>query len=68
MSESAAPRLAPSADSTAFPEDRRLEAYRTMVLARALDERCLSLQRQGRIGFYAPHAGQEAALVGSALA
>lgn len=39
-----------------------------MVLVRALDERCLSLQRQGRIGFYAPHAGQEATLVGSALA
>jgi pyruvate dehydrogenase E1 component alpha subunit len=39
-----------------------------MVLARALDERCLSLQRQGRIGFYAPHAGEEASLVGSALA
>ncbi len=43
-------------------------AYRTMVLARVLDERALSLQRQGRIGFYAPHSGEEAALVGSALA
>ncbi len=39
-----------------------------MVLARALDERCLALQRQGRIGFYAPHSGEEAALVGSAMA
>ncbi len=39
-----------------------------MVLARALDERCLTLQRQGRIGFYAPHTGQEAALLGSAYA
>ncbi len=48
--------------------DRLVEAYRAMVLARALDERCLALQRQGRIGFYAPHAGEEAALVGSALA
>jgi pyruvate dehydrogenase E1 component alpha subunit len=48
--------------------ERLVGAYRTMVLARALDERCLSLQRQGRIGFYAPHAGQEATLVGSALA
>ncbi len=48
--------------------DRLVGAYRAMVLARALDERCLSLQRQGRIGFYAPHAGQEAALVGSGLA
>jgi pyruvate dehydrogenase E1 component alpha subunit len=48
--------------------ERLVAAYRTMTLARALDERCLSLQRQGRIGFYAPHAGQEATLVGSALA
>lgn len=48
--------------------DRLLAAYRTMVLARAIDERALSLQRQGRIGFYAPHSGQEATLVGSALA
>lgn len=39
-----------------------------MVLVRALDERCISLQRQGRIGFYAPHAGQEAAQIGSGLA
>ena len=48
--------------------ERSLDAYRWMVLARATDERCLSLQRQGRIGFYAPLAGQEAAQVGAALA
>jgi pyruvate dehydrogenase E1 component alpha subunit len=52
----------------ALSPERRLEAYRLMVLARAVDERCLSLQRQGRIGFYAPLAGQEAAQVGSAAA
>jgi pyruvate dehydrogenase E1 component alpha subunit len=58
--------------SGASPEtlagERLLDAYRTMALARSLDERALSLQRQGRIGFYAPHAGQEATLIGSALA
>ncbi len=37
--------------------------YRTMLLARAFDERCLTLQRQGRIGFYVPAMGQEAAQV-----
>lgn len=37
--------------------------YRTMLLARMLDERCLTMQRQGRIGFYAPVMGQEAAQV-----
>jgi pyruvate dehydrogenase E1 component alpha subunit len=52
----------------AFPREKLLEAYRTMVLARVLDERCLALQRQGRIGFYAFHSGQEAALIGSAYA
>jgi pyruvate dehydrogenase E1 component alpha subunit len=45
-----------------------LEAYRWMVTARVTDERCLSLQRQGRIGFYAPLSGQEATQVGAALA
>ncbi len=54
--------------SPAFPEDGLLDAYRLMVLARATDERCLSLQRQGRIGFYAPLMGQEAAQVGASRA
>jgi pyruvate dehydrogenase E1 component alpha subunit len=48
--------------------DRTLAAYRLMVLSRSTDERCLALQRQGRIGFYAPLLGQEAAQVGCALA
>lgn len=39
-----------------------------MVLSRAVDDRCLSLQRQGRIGFYVPASGQEAAQVGCAAA
>jgi len=51
-----------------FPERELLDAYKTMVLARATDERCLSLQRQGRIGFYAPLMGQEAAQVGASRA
>jgi pyruvate dehydrogenase E1 component alpha subunit len=45
-----------------------LAAYRWMALSRSTDERCLTLQRQGRIGFYAPLLGQEAAQVGCALA
>ncbi|EQD52588.1 Dehydrogenase, E1 component domain protein, partial [mine drainage metagenome] len=39
-----------------------------MVRSRATDDRCLSLQRQGRIGFYVPASGQEAAQVGCARA
>src|SRR3989441_2241151 len=43
-------------------------AYRHLVLVRALDNRMLSLQRQGRIGFYVPSTGEEACQVGSAMA
>jgi pyruvate dehydrogenase E1 component alpha subunit/2-oxoisovalerate dehydrogenase E1 component alpha subunit len=43
---------------------RRL--FRHIVKMRVLDQRMLSLQRQGRIGFYGTAAGQEAAVTGSA--
>ncbi len=49
-------------------DEKLVEFYRWMVLARTFDERCLNLQRQGRMGTYAPLAGQEAAQVGSAFA
>jgi pyruvate dehydrogenase E1 component alpha subunit len=39
--------------------------YRSMLLGRRLDERMVRLQRQGRIGTFAPTKGQEAAQVGS---
>jgi pyruvate dehydrogenase E1 component alpha subunit len=39
--------------------------YRAMVLGRRLDERMLRLQRQGRIGTFAPIKGQEASQIGS---
>jgi pyruvate dehydrogenase E1 component alpha subunit len=42
--------------------------YRAMTLTRAFDIKSLSLQRQGRIGFYVPSAGQEAAQIGSSCA
>ena len=41
------------------------EGLRVMLLARAADQRALSLQRQGRFGTFAPVIGQEAAFVGS---
>jgi len=53
---------------TAFSPDELLAAYRLMLLARATDDRCLTLQRQGRIGFYVPASGQEAAQIGAAHA
>jgi pyruvate dehydrogenase E1 component alpha subunit len=39
--------------------------YRAMLLGRRLDERMLRLQRQGRIGTFAPIKGQEASQLGS---
>ena len=42
--------------------------YRAMMQERILDTRMLALQRQGRIGFYGPSLGQEAAIVGAAIA
>src|SRR3989304_5920917 len=49
-------------------EDLLKKAYRHLVLVRTIDTRMLSLQRQGRIGFYVPSIGEEAAQVGSAMA
>ncbi len=49
--------------------DQELKAlYRWMVLERQLDERMITLQRQGRIGFYVGSIGEEAAVLGSAAA
>lgn len=39
--------------------------YRAMLLGRRVDERMLRLQRQGRIGTFAPIKGQEASQIGS---
>ena len=45
-----------------------LEVYRAMLKIRVLDERMMTLQRQGRIGFYGTCSGQEAATIASAYA
>jgi 2-oxoisovalerate dehydrogenase E1 component alpha subunit len=64
---SARPERRESAASSQ-PEVDLLALYRAMVTVRTLDERCLALQRQGRIGFYVPSTGQEATQVGAAFA
>jgi len=48
------------------PEDDLLRMHRIMTLARALDERGMRYQRQGRLGFYLPATGEEGLAVGSA--
>ncbi|CAG9621711.1 pyruvate dehydrogenase (acetyl-transferring) E1 component subunit alpha [Sutcliffiella rhizosphaerae] len=42
--------------------------YKHMLRIRTFDKKAISLQRQGRIGTYAPYEGQEASQVGSAIA
>lgn len=51
-----------------LPKDTLLYLYEQMVQVREFDRRMLMLQRQGRIGFYGPILGQEAATVGSVAA
>jgi pyruvate dehydrogenase E1 component alpha subunit len=53
-------------DPKIAPNDLK-RLYRAMVLGRRLDERMLRLQRQGRIGTFAPIKGQEASQLGSAF-
>jgi pyruvate dehydrogenase E1 component subunit alpha len=49
-------------------DELALEGYRVMLRGRRFDERCVSLQRQGRMVTLAPGIGQEAATVGAAMA
>src|SRR5699024_6524449 len=44
------------------------ELMKRMVYTRILDQRSIALNRQGRLGFYAPTAGQEASQLGSQFA
>jgi len=44
------------------------EMYEYMILTRVFDDKALKLQRQGRLGTYAPTRGQEASQIGSAFA
>src|SRR5687767_5144612 len=56
--------LVPGAKAV-LPDDKTRELYRHMLRARLFDDRLLKLQRQGRIGTFAPSFGQEACQVGS---
>jgi len=51
-----------------IPESDLLKTYRTMNVSRLADQRMLNLQRQGRLGTFAPCVGQEAAVCGPTLA
>lgn len=47
-----------------LPDDLLQKLHRFMLLGRRFDERMLRLQRQGRIGTFAPIEGQEASQIG----
>ena len=49
-------------------DDALFEALRLMLLSRAVDTKGFNLQRQGRFGTFSQVSGQEASVVGSALA
>lgn len=49
-------------------DDQLKELMRRMVYTRILDQRSISLNRQGRLGFYAPTAGQEASQIATHFA
>ncbi|HEY6867748.1 MAG TPA: thiamine pyrophosphate-dependent enzyme [Candidatus Eisenbacteria bacterium] len=52
----------------AVPAEDLRRLFRHMLKMRVLDQRMLSLQRQGRIGFYGTATGQEASVTGGAYA
>ncbi len=49
-------------------DEELIELMSRMVYTRILDQRSISLNRQGRLGFYAPTAGQEASQLASHFA
>ncbi|WP_164217859.1 pyruvate dehydrogenase (acetyl-transferring) E1 component subunit alpha [Virgibacillus sp. YIM 98842] len=49
-------------------DDELKELMKRMVYTRILDQRSIALNRQGRLGFYAPTAGQEASQLASQFA
>lgn len=56
-------------DGANVPDTEKLKRfYRDMVKIRAMDDKCFSLQRQGRIGTYGQLKGSEAVQVGAAHA
>lgn len=55
-------------EACAVPVAQLLALYRGMLRIRLMDERLLTMQRQGRISFYGEARGQEAAVVGTAAA
>ena len=58
----------PLGGAASLSEDRAIAALRLMMLSRRVDVVGYALQRQGRFGIFSQVSGQEASVVGSALA
>ncbi len=61
-------KIVNKADMPDLSDEELKELMRRMVYTRILDQRSIALNRQGRLGFYAPTAGQEASQLGSQFA
>ena len=55
-------------EESGLTPEQAIEIYRWMLTVRTMDTRMVNLQRQGRIAFYGPITGQEAASVASGYA
>ncbi len=58
-------------DPNFFPDlsdEQIVELFKQMLWSRVLDERSTKLNRQGRLGFFAPTAGEEASQIASEFA
>src|SRR5690625_3867313 len=55
-------------DMPGLSDEELKELMKRMVYTRILDQRSIALNRQGRLGFYAPTAGQEASQLASQFA
>lgn len=58
----------PDPERIRLDEDGQLAVLRQMMLSRAVDQRAVSLQRQGRFGTLSTVTGQEASVTASAMA
>lgn len=58
----------PKHEQLGLSDTEVVEMYKYMVLARKFDERCLLLQRAGKINFHVSGIGQETAQIAAAFA
>jgi pyruvate dehydrogenase E1 component alpha subunit len=61
-------RILDQARVPALSPQQLRDMYRGMLLIRILDERLMTMQRQGRVGFYAEARGHEATVIAPAAA